>query len=64
MLEPKNFFGNQIKQCRAQADSAASKNDREFWLQLAHRWERVLQAGGAGTEADGLQDSAPPSLQT
>jgi hypothetical protein len=45
MLEPTDFFENQIKQCRAQADSAANKNDREFWLQLAHRWERLSQPG-------------------
>ena len=40
VLEPNNFFQNQVKQCRSQADSAANKRDRKFWLQLAHRWER------------------------
>jgi hypothetical protein len=50
MLEPNDFFQNQIKQCRSQAESAANKKDREFWLQLAQRWERLSQAGGAGTE--------------
>src|SRR5690242_15428628 len=44
MLEPNDFFQNQVKQCRAQAQSAANKSDREFWLQLAHRWERVSSA--------------------
>ena len=39
VLEPNDFFQNQIKQCRCQADSAANKKDRKFWLQLAHRWE-------------------------
>jgi hypothetical protein len=39
MLEPNDFFQNQVKQCRSQAESAANKRDREFWLQLAHRWE-------------------------
>jgi hypothetical protein len=39
MLEPNDFFENQVKQCRSQAESAANKSDREFWLQLAHRWE-------------------------
>jgi hypothetical protein len=48
MLEPKDFFQNQIKQCRSQAESAASKRDREFWLELAHRWERLSQPGRAG----------------
>jgi hypothetical protein len=52
MLEPNDFFENQVKQCRSQAESAANKRDREFWLQLAHRWERLLQAGGAGIEVD------------
>lgn len=45
-LEPNDFFENQIKQCRSEVDRAANKRDREFWLQLAHRWERL--AGGAG----------------
>jgi hypothetical protein len=52
MLEPNDFFQNQVKQCRSQAESAANKSDRESWLQLAHRWEIILQAGGAGIEAD------------
>jgi len=52
MLEPNDFFQNQIKQCRSQAESAANKKDREFWLQLAQRWERLSQAGGTGTEAE------------
>jgi hypothetical protein len=43
MLEPNDFVQNQVKQCRSQADSAAKKRDREFWLQLAQRWERLLQ---------------------
>jgi len=52
MLEPNDFFQNQVKQCRSQAESAANKRDREFWLQLADRWERLLRAGSAGIEAD------------
>jgi hypothetical protein len=52
MLEPNDFFQNQVKQCRFQAERAANKIDREFWLQLADRWERLLQAGGASIEAD------------
>ena len=50
MLEPNDFFQNQVKQCRSQAESAANKRDREFWLQLAHRWERLLRP--AHMEAD------------
>jgi hypothetical protein len=41
MLEPNDFFQNQVKQCRSQAGSAVNKKDREFWLQLARRWERL-----------------------
>ena len=52
MLEPNDFFQNQVKQCRSQAERAANKNDREFWLQLANRWERLLQASGAGIKAE------------
>jgi len=47
MLEPNDFFQNQVKQCRSQAESATNKRDREFWLQLAHRWEMLLPAGAA-----------------
>ena len=50
MLEPNDFFQNQVKQCRSQAEGAANKNDREFWFQLAHRWERLLQADGVAIE--------------
>jgi hypothetical protein len=52
MLEPNDFFENQVKQCRAQAENATNKKDREFWLQLAHRWERLSQPGGVAIEAD------------
>jgi hypothetical protein len=47
VLEPNDFFQNQAKECRAQAENASKKNDREFWLQLANRWERLLHAGDA-----------------
>jgi hypothetical protein len=50
VLEPNDFFQNQVKQCRSRAESAANKKDREFWFQLAHRWERLLQAGGVAIE--------------
>jgi hypothetical protein len=52
MLEPNDFFLNQVKQCRAQAESAANKSDREFWFQLSHRWERLSQPGEASIKAD------------
>ena len=43
MLEPNDFFENQIKQCRCQAQTVAKKSGREFWLQLAHRWVALSQ---------------------
>jgi hypothetical protein len=53
ILEPNDFFENQIKQCRSQAQSAGNKTDREFWLGLAHRWERLSQPAHEGDiEAD------------
>ena len=61
MLEPKDFFQNQVKQSRSQAESAANKRDREFWLQLAHRWERLSQADGAGIEAEQKRFERPIS---
>jgi hypothetical protein len=62
MLEPNDFFHNQVKQCRAQAESAANKDDRDFWLQLAHRWEN-LSLTGAGSRTEQKPDGAPPKLE-
>jgi hypothetical protein len=53
MLETTDFFQDQAKQCRKLAADAHDKNDREFWLRLAHRWEGLLRAqqhDGAGVE--------------
>jgi len=44
MLEPVDFFENQIKECNAQAARAANKADRKFWRCLADRWQQVLRA--------------------
>ncbi len=44
MLETNDFFEDQITQCRAQAERAANKADREFWLRLAERWKELLRA--------------------
>jgi hypothetical protein len=44
MLETSDFFQDQAKQCRKLAADAGDKNDREFWLRLAHRWEGLLRA--------------------
>ena len=50
MLETSDFFEQQINECRTLAAQTKDKNDREFWLRLAHRWEGLLRAqqnGGA-----------------
>ncbi len=52
MRETSDFFQQQAEQCRALAERAGNKSDREFWLQLTRRWERLLQAGGGNIEAD------------
>jgi hypothetical protein len=44
MIEPIDFFQRQAMQCRSQADRAANKTDREFWLDMASRWEGMLKA--------------------
>ena len=53
MLETSDFFQDQVQQCRKLAAVAHDKNDREFWLRLAHRWEGLLRnqrRDGAGLE--------------
>jgi hypothetical protein len=64
MLETSDFFQVQvkiqtkkcqvqIKKCENLAARAIEKSEREFWLQLAHRWEaqlRARQRGGSGVE--------------
>jgi hypothetical protein len=54
MLEPSDFFQDQIKECNAQAARAIDKSDRELWRCLAQRRVELLQAkqrGGANLEA-------------
>ena len=48
MLETADFFETQIKQCRDSAARSSKKNDREFWLKMANRWEGLLQARQPG----------------
>ena len=50
MLEPNDFFQSQVKQCRSQAESAANKRDREFWLKMAARWEGLFKTRQNGDE--------------
>jgi hypothetical protein len=44
MLGTLDFFVEQICQCRSSASQCTNKNDREFWLKMAARWEGLLQA--------------------
>jgi hypothetical protein len=55
MLETSDFFQVQvkiqtkkcqvqIKKCESLAAGAIDKSEREFWLQLAHRWKDQLRA--------------------
>jgi hypothetical protein len=55
MLETSDFFQVQIKiqtrkcriqikKCESLAARAIDKSEREFWVQLAHRWEDLLRA--------------------
>jgi hypothetical protein len=38
-----DFFQKEALECRRLADRATEKEDREYWLRLAQRWERLLQ---------------------
>jgi hypothetical protein len=42
MLKMTDFIQNEAQECRRRAAGAIQKNDREFWLQLAQRWEWLL----------------------
>jgi hypothetical protein len=53
MLETADFFEAQIKQCSDLAARSSNKNDREFWLKMANRWQGLLQVrqpGDASTD--------------
>jgi hypothetical protein len=43
MLETTEFFQKQAQDCRNRAAQIRKKEDREFWLRLAHRWEGLSQ---------------------
>jgi hypothetical protein len=49
MLEPTDFFQDQITQCRSLAATASNKGDRDFWNRLANRWENLLRAQERGS---------------
>jgi hypothetical protein len=43
MLETADFFQKQAQECRSLAAWARDKNDKEYWLRLAQRWEWLMQ---------------------
>jgi len=43
MSEMTDFFQKQVQECRRLAAQASGKNDREYWLGLAQRWEWLFQ---------------------
>jgi hypothetical protein len=63
MSEVTDFFQKEAQECRRLAAAAIGKNDREYWLQLADRWEWLVQPSGATKEeADrGLRFDRPIS---
>jgi hypothetical protein len=42
MVELTDFFQKEAHECRTLAAKAVHKNDREYWLGLALRWEEML----------------------
>jgi len=43
MAEMTDFFQKEAQGCRNLAAQARGKNDREYWLRLAQRWEWLVQ---------------------
>jgi hypothetical protein len=52
MLETADFFEQQIMGCRSSAAQSRNKNDREFWLKLAARWEGLLKSRQGGDDRE------------
>jgi hypothetical protein len=44
------FFEQQIKECRSSAAVSRNKNDREFWLKMAARWEGLIKTRQSGAD--------------
>ena len=42
MLLKPDFFQAQINECKHLAKHSENRNDREFWLKMAQRWEGLL----------------------
>ena len=39
-------YRRQAEECRAQASRALRVEDRESWLKLAAKWQKLAEAGG------------------
>jgi hypothetical protein len=50
MLERTDFFQKEARECKKLAAQAPKKNDREYWLGLAQRWESLLQPASDETD--------------
>ena len=44
IMQTNDFFQEEIRRCRSQAERAENKADRDFWLRLAQRWEDLVRA--------------------
>jgi len=56
-METSDFLQDEARRCRDTAARARSKDDREFWLNLASRWEilqRIRERGTAKVETDNV----------
>ena len=42
MQQTSDFFQDEANRCKHSAEMAAAKEDREFWLNMARRWEGLL----------------------
>jgi hypothetical protein len=40
-MDDNDLFQNEATRCRDNAKMAISKDDREFWLNMASRWETM-----------------------
>jgi hypothetical protein len=56
MIEKGDFFREQIKHCRSQAEGAANKADREFWLRLAQPSQLAINSEVYGASAGSVRE--------
>jgi hypothetical protein len=62
MPEFTDFFQKEAQECRRLAGQATKKNDQEYWLRLADRWEWLLQQNGKAAEIKTVQPLRPGSV--